>query len=138
MISKADPDFKRLSVVGLGYVGLPTAAIFAGRGLDVLGVDINAEIVELINQSKVHLVEPDLDKMVHDAVGAGKLRAATEPEPADAFILAVPTPFTDDRKPDLSHLQAATESLKRVLKKGDLIVLESTVPVGATESLSAW
>ena len=138
VISKADPGFKRLSVVGLGYVGLPTAAIFAGRGLDVLGVDINAEIVELINQSKVHLIEPDLDKMVHDAVGAGKLRAATEPEPADAFILAVPTPFTDDRKPDLSHLQAATESLKGVLKKGDLIVLESTVPVGATESLSAW
>ena len=137
MTSKPDPSFKKLSVVGLGYVGLPTAAIFAGRGLDVLGVDINAEIVELINQGKVHLVEPDLDKMVHDAVGAGKLRAATEPEPADAFILAVPTPFTDERKPDLSHLQAAAESLKGVLKKGDLIVVESTVPVGATESLSA-
>ena len=87
MISKADPGFKRLSVVGLGYVGLPTAAIFAGRGLDVLGVDINAEIVELINQSKVHLVEPDLDKMVHDAVAPESSAPPPSPNPRTPLFL---------------------------------------------------
>ena len=93
--------FNTLSVIGLGYVGLPTAAIFAGRGVDVLGVDNNASVVEGVNRGEVHIVEPDLDKLVRDAVSAGKLRAATEPEPADAFIIAVPTPFTDGNKPDL-------------------------------------
>ncbi len=136
MASKPDPGFKRLSVIGLGYVGLPTAAIFASRGLDVLGVDTDGGVVDLINQGQVHLVEPDLDRLVSDAVAAGKLRAQTQPEPADAFIIAVPTPFTDDRKPDLRHLHAAAESLSGVLKQGDLIVVESTVPVGATETLS--
>ncbi|MCH7863620.1 MAG: UDP-N-acetyl-D-mannosamine dehydrogenase, partial [Proteobacteria bacterium] len=137
MASKPDPGFKRLQVIGLGYVGLPTAAIFASRGLDVLGVDTDGGVVELINQGRIHIVEPDLDHLVSDAVAAGKLRAATQPEPADAFIIAVPTPLTDDHKPDLRHLHAAAESLSGVLKKGDLIVVESTVPVGATESLSA-
>ena len=138
MASKPDPGFKRLQVIGLGYVGLPTAAIFASRGgLDVLGVDTDGSVVDLINQGRVHIVEPDLDHLVSDAVAAGKLRAATQPEPADAFIIAVPTPLTDDHKPDLRHLNAAAESLSGVLKKGDLIVVESTVPVGATESLSA-
>ena len=137
MASKPDPGFKRLQVIGLGYVGLPTAAIFASRGLDVLGVDTDEGVVELINQGRIHIVEPDLDHLVSDAVAAGRLRAQTQPEPADAFIIAVPTPLTAERKPDLSHLQAAAESLRGVLKKGDLIVVESTVPVGATESLSA-
>ena len=129
--------FNSLSVIGLGYVGLPTAAIFAGHDLDVVGVDTNAAVVDKINRGEVHFVEPGLDKFVRDAVAAGKLRAALEPEAADAFIIAVPTPFTDDHKPDLGHLMAAAESLKGVLKKGDLIIVESTVPVGTTERVSA-
>jgi UDP-N-acetyl-D-mannosaminuronic acid dehydrogenase len=128
--------FNTLSVLGLGYVGLPTAAVFASRGVDVLGVDTNAAVVEKINRGEVHIVEPDLDKIVHDAVAAGKLSAVTEPEPADAFIIAVPTPFTDGNKPDLGYLMAAAESLAPVLKAGDLIVVESTVPVGVTRAVS--
>jgi len=128
--------FNTISVIGLGYVGLPTAAVFANRGINVVGVDSNAAVVEMINRGEVHIVEPDLDLLVHDAVADGKLRAATEPEAADAFIIAVPTPFTDNHKPDLSYLMAAAESLKGVLKKGDLIVVESTVPVGTTQSIS--
>ncbi len=129
--------FNSLSVIGLGYVGLPTAAIFAGHGLDVVGVDTNGDVVDKINRGEVHFVEPGLEKIVRDAVSAGKLRAALEPEAADAHIIAVPTPFTDDHKPDLGHLMAAAESLKGVLKKGDLIIVESTVPVGTTERVSA-
>ena len=128
--------FNTISVIGLGYVGLPTAAVFANRGINVVGVDSNAAVVEMINRGEVHIVEPDLDLLVHDAVADGKLRAATEPEAADAFIIAVPTPFTDNHKPDLSYLMAAAESLKGVLKKGDLIVVESTVPVGTTQFIS--
>ena len=128
--------FNTLSVLGLGYVGLPTAVVFASRGIDVLGVDTNAAVVEKINRGEVHIVEPDLDKIVHDAVAEGKLRAATEPEPADAFIIAVPTPFTDGNKPDLGYVMAAAESLAPVLKAGDLIVVESTVPVGTTRAVS--
>ena len=129
--------FNSLSVIGLGYVGLPTAAIFASHGLDVVGVDSNADVVDKINRGEVHFVEPDLDKIVRDAVSGGKLRAATLPETADAHIIAVPTPFTGDHKPDLGDLMAAAESLKGVLKKGDLIIVESTVPVGTTERVSA-
>jgi len=131
-----DPAFQRLAVIGLGYVGLPTAAIFAGRGLDVLGVDTNPDVVARINRGEAHVVEPDLADMVRDAVASGRLRAAAVPEPADAFIIAVPTPFTEARGPDLAHLEAAAESLAGVLKAGDLIVVESTVPVGATEALA--
>ncbi|NQV83303.1 MAG: UDP-N-acetyl-D-mannosamine dehydrogenase, partial [Rhodospirillales bacterium] len=128
--------FNTLSVLGLGYVGLPTAAVFASRGVDVIGVDTNAAVVAMINRGEIHIVEPDLGELVKSAVAAGKLRAATKPEPADAFIIAVPTPFTDDHKPDLRYLMAAAESLAPVLKRGDLIVIESTVPVGATQSVS--
>jgi len=127
----------KLCVVGLGYVGLPTAAIFASRGLDVVGVDVNPDTVATINAGKVHIVEPDLDILVNGAVATGKLRAATEPEPADAFIVAVPTPFTEDRKPDLSYLDAAAASLAPVLRAGNLVIVESTSPVGTTERFSA-
>jgi UDP-N-acetyl-D-mannosaminuronic acid dehydrogenase len=127
---------KKLCVVGLGYVGLPTAAIFASRGLDVVGVDVNPGTVATINAGKVHIVEPDLDILVNGAVVTGKLRAVTEPEPADAFIVAVPTPFTEDRKPDLSYLDAAADSLAPVLRAGNLVIVESTSPVGATERFS--
>ena len=133
-----DHAFNKICVIGLGYVGLPTAAVFASRGVTVLGVDINEDAVEMINNGKVHIVEPDLDILVKGAVAAGKLSANTSPEPADAFVIAVPTPFTGDKKPDLKYVKAAVESLAPVIKKGDLVVIESTCPVGTTDRASAW
>lgn len=130
--------FKTISVVGLGYIGLPTAAVFASRGLDVIGVEVSEKAVETINAGKVHIVEPDLDMVVRGAVNAGRLRATLTPEPADAFMIAVPTPFKGDNEPDLGYIEAAGRSISSVLKKGDLVVLESTSPVGATECLSNW
>ncbi len=132
------PKHNTVCVVGLGYVGLPTAAILASRGFDVLGVDVNAETVSLVNQGKVHIVEPDLDILVNGAVARGKLKAVTEPQPAGAFIIAVPTPFVDDHKPDLSYLRAAAESIAGVIEKGDLVIIESTLPVGTTEIVCEW
>jgi len=133
-----DSGFKSLCVIGLGYVGLPTAAVFANRGLDVLGVDIDAQTVALINDGKAHIVEPDLGAAVEAVVANGKLKAATEPQPADAFIIAVPTPFKNNRQPDLSYIESAAKSLAPALQAGNLVVVESTVPVGATEQLAAW
>ncbi|MEQ8193575.1 MAG: NAD(P)-binding domain-containing protein, partial [Rhodospirillales bacterium] len=130
--------FKKVVVMGLGYVGLPTAAVLASRGVDVLGVDINPKTVELINQGRIHIEEPDLDIMVHGAVAAGRLRAAVKPKPADAFIVAVPTPFKDDHQPDLAAIESAARLIAPALAKGTVVVLESTVPVGTTEKLSTW
>lgn len=130
--------FEHVCVVGLGYVGLPTAAVLASRGIMVTGVDVNPDTVKSINAGKPHIVEPDLDMIVHGAVSAGKLIASTKPTEADAFILAVPTPFDDERKPDLRHLRDATLSIAGVLKKGDLVIVESTVPVGATTQVATW
>ena len=129
------PTFDRVCVLGLGYVGLPTAAIFASRGLSVVGVDVNADTVRLINEGKVHIVEPDLDILVTGAVAIGKLRAAPKPERADAFIVAVPTPLGPGHRPDLGHVEAAAESLAPVLERGNLVVIESTSPVGTTEQV---
>lgn len=130
--------FESLCVVGLGYIGLPTAATFASFGTKVLGVDVNEKAVETINQGKVHIIEPDLDAVVSKAVASGNLRAALTAAPADAFILAVPTPFKGDKQPDLKYIEAAANSIAPVLKKGDLVILESTSPVGATEQLVEW
>lgn len=130
--------FKKVSVLGLGYIGLPTAAMFASKRIEVAGVDTDTRVVDTINKGKIHIAEPELDVVVHAAVAAGYLRAALVPEPADAFLIAVPTPFRDDREPDLTHIEAASRSLAKVLKKGDLVVLESTAPVGATEQMAAW
>ena len=127
-----------LCVVGLGYVGLPTAAVFASRGLSVLGVDINDDTVASINGGRIHIVEPDLDVLVEGAVAPGLLRASITPEAADAFIIAVPTPFKENHAPDLSFVQQATLSIAPVLKRGDLVVVESTCPVGTTEAVSEW
>lgn len=138
MTAAPDSGFKSLCVIGLGYVGLPTAAVFANRGLDVLGVDIDAQTVALINDGKAHIVEPDLGAAVEAVVANGKLKAATEPQPADAFIIAVPTPFKNNRQPDLSYIESAAKSLAPALQAGNLVVVESTVPVGATEQLAAW
>lgn len=134
--------FEKISVVGLGYIGLPTAAVFASRKVHVIGVDVNQQAVDTINQGKVHIVEPDLDMVVHAAVTEGYLRATTKPEPADAFLIAVPTPFKtgsdQEHLPDLSYIESASKSIAPVLKKGDLVILESTSPVGATEQMESW
>lgn len=131
-------EFEIISVVGLGYIGLPTAAAFAARRKQVIGVDVNQHAVDTINKGAIHIVEPELDMLVHAAVTQGYLRATTVPEPADAFLIAVPTPFADGFRPDLSYIEAASRAVAPVLKKGDLVVLESTSPVGATEQMAAW
>lgn len=130
--------FETVSVIGLGYIGLPTAAILANHGVKVVGVDINSNTVATINGGGVHIVEPDLDAMVRAAVQSGSLRASTRPEAADAFIIAVPTPFKGDHEPDLACVEAAVRSIAPVLKKGALVILESTSPVGTTEQMAQW
>ena len=130
--------FNTISVVGLGYIGLPTAAAFASRQKSVIGIDINAHAVETINRGEIHIVEPDLDNVVKTAVEQGYLRASITPEPAEAFLIAVPTPFKEDHQPDLTYVKAAAGSIAPVLKKGDLVILESTSPVGATEQMAEW
>ncbi|MEN5018657.1 UDP-N-acetyl-D-mannosamine dehydrogenase [Erwinia sp. Eh17-17] len=131
-------SFNTISVIGLGYIGLPTAAAFASRQKHVIGIDINAQAVETINRGEIHIVEPDLDRVVKTAVEGGWLRAATQPQAADAWLIAVPTPFKDGHQPDMTWVQAAAESIAPHLKKGDLVILESTSPVGATEQMAAW
>lgn len=123
-------------VVGLGYIGLPTAAILATHGLDVTGVDINSETVDAVNRGAVPFVEPDLEVHVAGAVQQGRLRASKETPAADAFIVAVPTPFGENYAADLSYIDAAARGIAPVLKGGELIVLESTSPPGATRMMS--
>lgn len=127
-----------VSVIGLGYIGLPTAAMLASRKLRVLGVDVNQHAVDTINQGKIHIIEPDLDSLVHAAVTNGYLSAQLKPTAADAFMIAVPTPFHDDLSPDLTYVEAAAKSIAPVLVKGNLVVLESTSPVGSTEAMCKW
>lgn len=136
-------SFETISVVGLGYIGLPTAAMFASRKKKVIGVDVNQHAVDTINRGEIHIVEPDLDMLVSAAVQQGYLKAVTSPEAADAFLIAVPTPFKDCAdgeipEPDLRYIEAASKAIASVLKKGDLVILESTSPVGATEQMAAW
>lgn len=136
-------SFGTISVIGLGYIGLPTAAMFASRKKKVVGVDINQHAVDTINQGKIHIVEPDLDMIVSAAVSEGYLKASITPEPADAFLIAVPTPFLPCEEgevpaPDLSYIEAASRAIAPVLKKGDLVILESTSPVGTTEKMATW
>lgn len=128
--------FNKISVIGMGYIGLPTAATFASRGFDVVGVDVNPNVVSRINQGLAHFAEPELDMLLKAAVTTGKLRAAETPEAADAFIIAVPTPL-QGTKADMSYVEAATLSIAPVLSPGNLVILESTSPVGATARLAA-
>ena len=130
--------FDTISMIGLGYIGLPTAALFAAHGTTVIGVDVRPDVVDTINRGEIHIVEPELDGIVHKAVTGGTLRATLTPEPADAFMIAVPTPFQDNYAPDLSYIQSAAQMIAPVLKKGDLVILESTSPIGATEQMAAW
>ena len=129
---------KTISVIGLGYIGLPAAAMFAAQGTKVIGVDVNQHAVDTINQGKIHIVEPGLGEIVQKAVADGLLKAVTKPEPADAFLIAVPTPFKGDHEPDVSYIEAVSKALAPVLKKGDTVILESTSPVGTTEQMVEW
>lgn len=122
--------------VGLGYIGLPTAIIAAKYGIEVLGVDINTDVVEKTNQGILHIVEPGLPELLREVVSSGKLRATTTPEVSDAYFVVVPTPFKGDHEPDISYVRAATESVLPLLKAGDLYVVESTSPVGTTEAMA--
>lgn len=131
-------SFATISVIGLGYIGLPTAAAFASKQRNVVGIDINQHAVDTINRGAIHIVEPDLDKVVKTAVEGGFLRASTQPVEADAFLIAVPTPFKGDHEPDMVFVKAAAESIAPVLKKGALVILESTSPVGSTEQMAGW
>ncbi len=139
---KTELSFKTVSVIGLGYIGLPTAAVIASRGINVIGVDVNQKAVNTINAGDIHIVEPDLDIVVRGVVSTGNLRATTTPEPAEAFMVAVPTPFhhSDDgsHKPNLDYIKSAALAIAPVLEKGNLVILESTSPVGSTEKLAAW
>lgn len=136
-------SFETISVIGLGYIGLPTAAMFASRKKKVIGVDVNQHAVDTINKGEIHIVEPELDILVHAAVTEGYLKAVTAAEVADAFLIAVPTPFKECAdgeipEPDLKYIEAASKAIAPVLKKGDLVILESTSPVGATEQMAEW
>jgi len=130
------PAHQHVTVMGLGYIGLPTAALLASRGNRIYGVDVNENAVDTINQGKIHIVEPDLDTFVHAAVETGKLTAHLEPQPADVFIIAVPTPFREDHQPDLAYVQAATQAIAPHVKSGNMVILESTSPVGTTERVA--
>lgn len=133
-------SFGRIAVVGLGYIGLPTAAVFAAKGLQVVGVDVNPRVVETVNNGRPHFGEPNLDALVRRVVETGKLRSTTDLEPADAFIIAVPTPLQDhgdEPLPDISYVEAAARAIAPVLVEGNLVILESTSPVGTTERVAA-
>lgn len=133
-------SFSRIGVVGLGYIGLPTAAVFAENGVEVVGIDIDQRVIETINAGRPHFGEPNLDALVRRVVEAGKLRAALQIEPADAFIIAVPTPLRghgERAQPDVSFVETAARAVAPVLRPGNLVILESTSPVGTTERMAA-
>ncbi|MEM9077482.1 MAG: UDP-N-acetyl-D-mannosamine dehydrogenase [Bacteroidota bacterium] len=125
-------------IMGLGYIGLPTAALIAKNEVPVHGVDINPQVVETINAGKIHIVEPELDKAVYYAVKSGMLKASTNPRGGNTYLIVVPTPFKDKNEPDISFVKAATEAIIPLLKKGDLYIIESTSPVGTTEKMADY
>ncbi|TLN18802.1 nucleotide sugar dehydrogenase, partial [bacterium] len=136
-LAEASLGKEKIVVMGMGYIGLPTATVFAAADFDALGVDVKKEVVNTINGGNIHIVEPDLDIAVRDVVSKGKLRASLSPEKGDVFILAVPTPFKkeqgDAKKPDIAYVEAATEAICPFLDEENLVILESTSPVGTTE-----
>lgn len=130
---------KRICVIGLGYIGLPTAALLAAKGYDVKGVDVNPHVVATINEGRIHIVEPDLDAYVRSAVASGSLEAFAEPQEADIYIICVPTPFhesTSIPQPNTDFILSATGKIASLLKSGDMLILESTSPVGTTEAIA--
>jgi UDP-N-acetyl-D-mannosaminuronic acid dehydrogenase len=122
-------------MMGLGYIGLPTAALMASKNLQVLGVDVNPKVVEIINQGKIHFVESNLDGLVHHGVKRGFLKASTTVVKADVYLVAVPTPFKGDHEPDIAYVQSATEMIIPHLEEGALFIIESTSPIGTTEKM---
>jgi UDP-N-acetyl-D-mannosaminuronic acid dehydrogenase len=128
---------KTICVVGLGYIGLPTASLLGTKGFKVHGVDASPQVVDTINKGRIHIVEPDLDILVKSAVQSGNLSAGLEPKQADVFIIAVPTPFKGNHEPDLSYVESATRSIAPFVKPGNLVILESTSPVGTTDGVVA-
>jgi UDP-N-acetyl-D-mannosaminuronic acid dehydrogenase len=129
-------EFQSVCMVGLGYIGLPTAATLAAAGIPVKGTDVNEDVVQRINQGCAHFSEPDLDMLVRASVESGRLKAYATPQPADAFIITVPTPIRDDRSPDMSYVEAAARAIAPVLEPGGLVILESTSPVGTTAEVA--
>ena len=126
----------RACFMGLGYIGLPTAIIAADNGIEVIGVDINPQVVETINKGQIHIVEPGLAALCSRVIGKGTLQAQLTPAESDVYLMVVPTPFTGDHQPDISYVEAATRSVLPYLKAGDLYIIESTSPVGTTEKMA--
>ena len=141
---KSVSEFQKICVMGLGYIGLPTASLLATKGFTVTGIDVSQKVVDTINKGEIHIVEPDLDILVKSAVNSGNLSASLDPVEADVFIIAVPTPFKDGgpdhisgKQPDLSYIEAATKKISPFVKPGNLVILESTSPVGTTDEVVA-
>ena len=126
----------KVAIIGLGYIGLPTAAVVADKGLQTLGIDINPEVVDTINSGRIHIVEPDLEEVVKRVVKNGQLKASLQPEQADVFLIVVPTPFRQNHRPDVSYVESATRAVIPLLKEGDVYIIESTSPVGTTEKMA--
>ncbi len=126
----------KVVIMGLGYIGLPTAALIASRGIKVQGIDVNQSVVDTINDGKIHIVEPALDGLVKHVVAKGLLKASTTVETADVYLIAVPTPFKGDHEPDLQYVESATRMILPNLKEGNLFIIESTSPVGTTDKMS--
>jgi UDP-N-acetyl-D-mannosaminuronic acid dehydrogenase len=129
--------FNQICFMGMGYIGLPTAAVSAGKGLQILGVDVNQQVVDTINKGEIHIVEPGLAELVKQVVGLGKLRATRTPEESDVYLIVVPTPFKGNHEPDISFVEAATKAILPILKEGDLYIIESTSPVGTTDKMAS-
>jgi len=130
-------SFNQVCFMGLGYIGLPTAAISAGKGLRILGVDINQKVVTTINNGEIHIIEPGLGELVKEVVEKGNLRAATVPEVSDIYLIVVPTPFKGNHEPDISFVESATKAVLPLLKENDLYIIESTSPVGTTDKMAS-
>lgn len=128
-------SFEKVTMIGLGYIGLPTAALLAKYNIKIHGVDINPEVVDTINRGEIHIVEPELKDYVKSAVEKGFLRASTKPVVSDVYVVVVPTPFKGDHEPDISYVEAATKAIIPLLKENDLYIIESTSPVGTTEKM---
>ena len=128
-------EFSKVVVMGLGYIGLPTSALIASKGISVHGVDVNENVVNTINEGKIHIVEPDLDGLVHEVVKKGFLKASTEPTKANVYLIAVPTPFKDEYVPDISYVESAIKMILPYLEEGNLVIIESTSPIGTTDRM---
>ena len=131
------PEFQTVAVIGLGYIGLPTAAVIASRGIQVIGVDENERIIKTIVSGAIPIPEPDLDGLVQKVVSNGALKVSTEYQRADVFLIAVPTPLDGDKRPDLGCVIKAVDKIVEVLSPGNLVILELTSPVGTTEEIAA-